>query len=157
VLILVIHTSHLSFLVTVVNLSSVQETTNRVNMTSDNTQAQLHKELTAAAAELSLAVDAFGQNSQFDDANRQKIVSAAQRILSSARDPNAQWMDDALEMGRLAAMHLFQVWGGFGQIPAEGSISFAELAGKLQTETSVIGMQRSSPHGPRPTSSLLAL
>ncbi|KAK1749856.1 O-methyltransferase [Echria macrotheca] len=108
-------------------------------MAADSTKVELHKELTAAAAELSSAVDAFGRNDELDNANRQKIVGAAQRILSSARDPNLQWMDDALEMGRLAATHLFQVWGGFGQLPKEGAISFVELAGKLDAETSLVG------------------
>jgi len=97
----------------------------------------LDEELKAAAAELSLAVDDF--TSKHDNASRQDIVKAAERVLASARDARTQWMDDALETSRLAAMHLFQVWGGFGQIPDNGAVSFVELARKLDAETSLVG------------------
>ena len=106
-------------------------------MAEDSTHVKLDQELKAAAAELGSAVDAFTSN--HDDASRKDIVRAAEMVLASARDPNTMWMDDALEMSRLGATHLFQVWGGFGHIPDQGAISFAELAQKLDAETSLIG------------------
>jgi len=107
-------------------------------MADDNTHVKLDEELKAAAAELGSALDTFTSN--HDDVSRKDIVRAAKRVLASARDPNGFWMEDALEMSRLGATHLFQVWGGFGHIPDQGAISFAELTKKLDAETSLIGM-----------------
>jgi len=103
---------------------------------TDIPHVKLDEELRAAAAEFSSAVDTF--TSKHDDASRQMVTRAAERALASARDPSTTWMDDAFEMSRLGATHLFQVWGGFDQIPSEGAVSFAELARKLNAETSLV-------------------
>lgn len=97
----------------------------------------LHEELKTATVELNAAVDAFTNSS--GGASRQDIVSAAEKILLSARDPNGQWMDHALETGRIGATHVFHVWGGFAHVPVHGSILFTELAQKLDAEVSLVG------------------
>jgi len=103
-------------------------------MASDDTNASIR----AAGVDLKSALDAF--DTEPNDGHRRAIVEAAEQVLVFARDPSYKWMEDALEMSRLSATHLFQVWGGFGEIPEEGSVSFADLAQKLNAETSLIGI-----------------
>lgn len=97
----------------------------------------INASIKAAGVDLISALDAF--DNEPNDGRRRAIVQAAEQVLASARDPGSQWIEDALEMARLGATHLFQVWGGFAEIPNQGTISFAELAQKLDAETSLIG------------------
>jgi hypothetical protein len=95
------------------------------------------EELNAATAELNAAVDTFNNNS--DDTNRQNIVSAAEKLLLCARDPNAMWMEDAITMTRLSTIHLFQTWGAFALIPENSPISIPDLASQLSADLSLVG------------------
>jgi hypothetical protein len=95
-------------------------------------------ELKAATAELGEAVDAFiaSQEEGAIDNGRKRIIDAAERILSTVKQPGHwQWMERVRQMGVIGVTHLFQEWGAFDQIPEEGAISFAELGQKLDAET----------------------
>ncbi|KAK4455216.1 O-methyltransferase [Podospora aff. communis PSN243] len=94
------------------------------------------EELNAATTQLNAAVEAF--NSSSDDANRQSIVSAAERLLLCARDPNTMWMEDAITMTRLGTIHLFQTWGAFALIPKDSPISIPDLASQLSADLSLV-------------------
>jgi uncharacterized protein YjbJ (UPF0337 family) len=103
---------------------------------------ELHEELKATTEELQSAVDAFVTSQKegtLNSSSRSKIIDAAEKILSTVKEPAGQWMERSVQMGLMGATHIFQIWEAFDHIPKEGSISFVELAQKLDAEVSVIG------------------
>jgi hypothetical protein len=121
-----------------------------VSVPSPEPVSDLAGDLKAFTGDLQTAVDSFLAGEQEGSAGlggRKKIIAAAEKILGVVKDPGSQWMERSVQIGNIGAAHLFQVWGAFEQIPEEGSISFAELAEKLDAETSVVGkFRRLRPH-----------
>ncbi|KAK5653085.1 hypothetical protein OQA88_9372 [Cercophora sp. LCS_1] len=99
-------------------------------------------ELKTATDDLKTAVDAFlaGREKEAIDASQKRIIDAAEKILLTVKPPGHwQWMERVRQMGVIGVTHLFQEWGAFDHIPAEGTISFGELGQKLDAETSLVG------------------
>ncbi|KAM0270457.1 hypothetical protein ACHAQH_009398 [Verticillium albo-atrum] len=73
-----------------------------------------------------------------DDVARNKIVAAAQAIIEAARPPQPQWMNQSAACAEFVALRLFIDWGAFEAIPIEGSITYQELADKVDAEVQLV-------------------
>lgn len=76
-----------------------------------------------------------------DKGQRQKIIEAASKILAAAKDPSDQGMDAIGQLTLIAANRIFWEWGVFDEIPLEGSISYSELAEKVNSDVSLLSEQ----------------
>lgn len=76
-----------------------------------------------------------------DKGQRQKIIEAASKILAVAKDPSDQGMDAIGQLTLIAANRIFWEWGVFDEIPLEGSISYSELADKVNADVSLLSEQ----------------
>lgn len=65
---------------------------------------------------------------------RAKILEATRRIQLLTKDPGDEWTDMVYASTLMTAKRLFCDWGVFDAIPTEGTISFAELAAKVDAE-----------------------
>ena len=92
------------------------------------------EELNAAVGELT---SPEGDNI-LDKAECRKIVNAAQKILSIAKDPSDLGMEVFSQLTVMTANRIFWEWGVFDEIPREGSISYRELAAKVDAELSLL-------------------
>lgn len=96
-------------------------------------------DLQTATNQLTAAVDEFMSGPDVDDkGKRQKIIEAATKILAVAKDPSDQGMDAIGQLTLIAANRIFWEWGVFDEIPAEGTISYSELAEKVNADVSVL-------------------
>ena len=96
-------------------------------------------DLQAATDNLTTAVGEFVAGPDVDDkGQRQKIIEAAEKIISVAKDPSDQGMDAMGQLTLIAANRIFWEWGVFDEIPLEGSISYSDLAGKVDADVSVL-------------------
>ncbi|CAM1510019.1 Fc.00g003540.m01.CDS01 [Cosmosporella sp. VM-42] len=96
-------------------------------------------DLQAATDSLTAAVGEFTAGPDVDDkGQRQKIIEAAEKIISVAKDPSDQGMDAIGQLTLIAANRIFWEWGVFDEIPPEGSISYSDLAGKVNADVSVL-------------------
>ncbi|OLN97441.1 Demethylsterigmatocystin 6-O-methyltransferase 1 [Colletotrichum chlorophyti] len=106
-------------------------------------EQQDHKALQAATEELRLAVGDFLTKSdtseaQLDAAKRLKVINAAEKILATVKEPIHQWLDMSAHTVLITASRLFSDWGAFDAIPAEGSISYDDLAEEVNAEASLL-------------------
>lgn len=95
----------------------------------------------AATEELNAAVGELTSpegDSILDKAECQKIVNAAQNILSVAKDPSGQGMEFLGQITVMTAIRIFCEWRVFDEIPLEGSISYRELTTKVDAELSLL-------------------
>jgi hypothetical protein len=95
----------------------------------------------AATEELNAAVRELTSpegDSILDKGECQRIVNAAQKILSVAKDPSGLGMEAFSQLTVITANRIFWEWGVFDEIPREGSISYRELAAKVDAELSLI-------------------
>lgn len=99
-------------------------------------------DLQAATDELNAVVGDFMSGPDGDDkGQRQKIIEAASKILAVAKDPSDQGMDAIGQLTLIAANRIFWEWGVFDEIPLEGSISYSELADKVNADVSLLSEQ----------------
>ncbi|KAF7562798.1 hypothetical protein G7046_g1318 [Stylonectria norvegica] len=73
-----------------------------------------------------------------ETANRMAIVKAAQDVLQETTLPQEQWVEQASVMGSMTAARLFLKWNAFDEIPIGGTISYGDLAEKLDADASLI-------------------
>lgn len=78
---------------------------------------------------------------------RNKIVAAAQAIVEAARPPQPQWMNQSAACAEFVALRLFIEWGAFEAIPLEGSITYQELADKIDADMQLVRTYRELPKG----------
>jgi hypothetical protein len=94
------------------------------------------EQLNNTAAQLT---DSPHDGGDLDDGQRQAIINAAERVLAAAKTPTEHWVDPSVQTTLLAAVRLFYEWKVWDEIPLEGSISYAELASKVDTNPSLLG------------------
>jgi hypothetical protein len=104
---------------------------------------EARRQATAAVDELDVAVkDFFAKPEPFgndaDKAQRRRIIDAAQKLITAVKDPADEWLDVAGQMALMGANRLFTVWKVWDEIPLEGSISYADLAAKVDAEVSLL-------------------
>ncbi|TDZ16416.1 Methyltransferase fsa4 [Colletotrichum orbiculare MAFF 240422] len=105
---------------------------------------QVRAEATAAADEVAEAVQTFlGQaggpsGGDLDKTRRRHIIDAAHKLINAVKDPADEWFDVTAQVAQLGASRLFWEWKAYDRIPAEGSVSYAELAGAVEAEESLI-------------------
>ncbi|EEY22332.1 O-methyltransferase [Verticillium alfalfae VaMs.102] len=107
---------------------------------SNNDTAQFRDDLRRLTPELLSSVLDYTSISNVDDdvAARNKIVAAAQAIIEAARPPQPQWMNQSAACAEFVALRLFIDWGAFEAIPIEGSITYQELADKVDAEVQLV-------------------
>jgi hypothetical protein len=94
-------------------------------------------DLEAATAELNTAVKTLSANPT--DSNLKSSVHAiAKQILALTQNPEEQWLWQSVQMSEMAAIRTFMRWEAFDKIPAEGSISYKELAEKCNATEGLI-------------------
>jgi hypothetical protein len=96
------------------------------------------QELNTAVGELTGQTGANNDGGNIEMGQRRKIIDAATRILDAAKDPTDQWMDLTAQIALVAANRLFWLWKVFDNIPAQGSISYVDLAAKVDVETGLL-------------------
>lgn len=104
---------------------------------------QVRAEATAAADEVTAALQTFLKEpgtagSDLDKGQRRRIVDAAQKMISAVKDPGDEWFDATAQVAQMGANRLFWEWKAYDHIPPEGSISYAELAKKVEADESLI-------------------
>jgi hypothetical protein len=106
-------------------------------------------DLQAATDELNAVVgDYMSRPVDADDkGQRQQIIEAASKILAAAKDPSDQGMDAIGQLTVIAANRIFWEWGVFDEIPLEGSISYADLARKVNADVSLLSEQCANAWG----------
>lgn len=72
--------------------------------------------------------------------SRMAIVSTIQDILYQACPPTELWLHQASIFATLSATRVFLDWQAFDMIPRDGTISYQELAKKLNGDIVLIGM-----------------
>ena len=107
------------------------------------TSREARIQVTAATDELNVAVkDFFAKPESFgndvDTAQRRRIIDAAQKLITAVKDPADEWVDVSAQMALMAANRLFTVWKVWDEIPLEGSISYTDLAAKVDAEVSLL-------------------
>lgn len=107
---------------------------------ANNDTAQFRDDLRRLTPELLSSVLDYTSVSNVDDdvAARNKIVAAAQAIIEAARPPQPQWMNQSAACAEFVALRLFIDWGAFEAIPIEGSITYQELADKVDAEVQLV-------------------
>ncbi|KAG7110313.1 hypothetical protein HYQ44_020316 [Verticillium longisporum] len=107
---------------------------------ANNDTAQFRDDLRRLTPELLSSVLDYTSISNVDDdvAARNKIVAAAQAIIEAARPPQPQWMNQSAACAEFVALRLFIDWGAFEAIPIEGSITYQELADKVDAEVQLV-------------------
>ena len=116
------------------------------NNTTDIIDTSIH-DLKAATLRLNAAVDALSEkaaaaaNGGGDKALRLQIVSAANAILASVKDPAGIGMEAIGQVTLITANRIFWAWEVFDAIPIQdgSSISYEELAAKADAEVSLLG------------------
>lgn len=103
-------------------------------------------QLTAVTDELNLAVQEYvtkpqGSQTDVDNSQRRHIIDAAHKILNAVQDPADSWVDMTANAAMYTATRLFCDWKVFDAIPLEGSVSYAELGEKTETEESLLSME----------------
>lgn len=112
-------------------------------MAGENPADQVRADAASAADEVAAAVRAFlderhTSGGDVDKTQRRRIVDAANALIAAVKDPADEWFDATAEVARLGANRLFWEWKAYDAIPVEGSISYAELAGKVEAEEALI-------------------
>ncbi|KAF2669467.1 O-methyltransferase [Microthyrium microscopicum] len=108
--------------------------------------ASLGSELDTLVADLTGAVSEYKAAAANEDqlggdlATRMKVITTAQKIVHATKKPEEQWYDQSVWMADLTATRIFKKWEAFAAIPAvgEGSISYEDLAKKLDADTSLV-------------------
>jgi hypothetical protein len=83
--------------------------------------------LDQAVAELGEAVKTFTAT-QTDANLKYQVYTAARKVMTVTQNPDDQWLWHSVNMSELAAIATFMRWKAFDKIPADGSISYKELA-----------------------------
>ncbi|KAK3381140.1 O-methyltransferase [Podospora didyma] len=99
-------------------------------------------ELLRAAAELTAAINDYvatpapegAEGAVLEQRRRRDIVDATDRVQRLVKDPADQWIDVVYPQTLATTKRLFYDWGVFEAIPPEGSISYADLAAKVDAE-----------------------
>lgn len=107
---------------------------------------ELNGELNALIERLTSEVTAFTSSANPD--NRHSVIQAAQAIVHAAQDPQGLYVHFAVNKCEMIVMRLFLKWEAFQEIPLQGSISFADLASKIDADTGLVGMQLDFSHVP---------
>ncbi|GKT51203.1 methyltransferase fsa4 [Colletotrichum spaethianum] len=110
---------------------------------NDDVGDLVREEAAAATAEVNAALQSFvtdpgSSGGDFDKAQRRRIIEAATKLINAVKEPADEWFDTTLQVAQLGAKRLFAEWKVYDHIPLEGSISYGELAGRVDAEESLI-------------------
>ncbi|KAK1449231.1 O-methyltransferase [Colletotrichum melonis] len=111
-------------------------------MTSD-IGAQIREEAAAATEEVNAALQSFvtspgPSGGDLDKGQRRRIIDAANKLINAVKDPGDEWFDATAQVAQLGANRLFWEWKVYDHIPSDGSISYGELAKKVDADVSLI-------------------
>ena len=109
--------------------------------TTDGLVDAMPDQLEALANKLLAAVRDFRAHhtpGSRDLPHRAKIIDVARAVQGVATLPDEQVMDPSINISRVTATRMLIAWDAFAHIPAEGSISYAELAEKTGVAQSLL-------------------
>ncbi|CAJ2514089.1 Uu.00g022080.m01.CDS01 [Anthostomella pinea] len=89
----------------------------------------------ALCNELSEQVKALRGGSE---AARRRATAAARRIITEISDPEEMIEQQSIVLAEMACIRMYIAWGFFDKIPAEGSVSYAELASSINASESLV-------------------
>jgi hypothetical protein len=104
-------------------------------MIQNNDMEQLSKDLATLCDNLTNAVSALSSN----HGSRASVISAAQAIIHAAQGPQDLYVHFVVNKCEIIVMRLFLKWEVFQEIPSQGSISFADLAAKIDADVGLVG------------------
>lgn len=85
--------------------------------------------------QLKTAVNQQASTSQDDAA----IIAAAAAIARASKNPFEQLMESMANMMSITILRVFVQWGVFAKIPADGMISYEELAEAVNADVNILG------------------
>lgn len=80
----------------------------------------------------------FRNGTSPSQAQHDVLVDALQGALGAVYQPGNENQNLMADFARTGAMHLFYSWGAFDYIPPEGTISYTDLAAKLDADVALI-------------------
>ncbi|KAF2140454.1 uncharacterized protein K452DRAFT_359532 [Aplosporella prunicola CBS 121167] len=96
-------------------------------------------DLESIVRDLSTAISGYDDpSSQEGRLKRQNILRLAKQIKDEVEEPRERAYEYIIQMGEIPVVRVFQEWKAFDIIPEEGSISYADLAAKLNAEEALI-------------------
>ncbi|KAB2571908.1 O-methyltransferase hmp5 [Lasiodiplodia theobromae] len=91
--------------------------------------------LKALSNDLSQAIDSYTDSSGPEGfAQRKKIVALAKGIIDDVQGPLEKPFDYCVSMAEMGALRVLMDWRALEHIPQDGSISYADLAAKVDAE-----------------------
>ncbi|OAA57124.1 O-methyltransferase, family 2 [Niveomyces insectorum RCEF 264] len=94
--------------------------------------------LAAELAEASNAVRAGKLSLQTDVAQKLKLIGTTKATLDALQTSQDLFMDNMVQFSRLVALRVFLKWKAFDAIPPTGSITYADLAAKVNADVEII-------------------
>ncbi|GKT46256.1 methyltransferase fsa4 [Colletotrichum spaethianum] len=92
----------------------------------------------ATLSDLASQLSQLAASSSSDAEKTKAAVTIAQNVLDLARGPKPDWMDRMISVMEVVVLKLFLEWKIFDLIPLDDSISYTNLARKLEAEVSLI-------------------
>ncbi|TDZ40777.1 Methyltransferase fsa4 [Colletotrichum trifolii] len=89
-------------------------------------------------SDLATQLSGLAKSSSSDAEKRSAAAVIARQILLASKGPFSDWMVRAFNSAEAASLRLLLDWGAFEVIPMEGTISYTELAKKLEADFSLV-------------------
>lgn len=97
-----------------------------------------YSRLNALAVQLSHSVHELQHPESDQRVHRTKLLGLTKQIADIVRDPAEDWVEWVSWWNMTGVVKLLREWDVFRHIPSEGSISYKDLAAKVQAEESLI-------------------
>jgi hypothetical protein len=98
-------------------------------------------DLDQAVADLGEAVTAFKAKTT-EPLLQSHVFEKARQIVNMTQIPGDQWLWQSVNMTEYAAIRTYMKWEAFDKIPAEGSISYKQLAEKCDATEALTSKTR---------------
>lgn len=82
---------------------------------------------------------------QTNVSKKAEVVGALKSAIEALQNPQDVFLDNMVLISRLVALRIFVKWKVFDAIPATGSITYADLAAKVNADTEIVSTSTPSP------------
>ncbi|KAF6827993.1 O-methyltransferase [Colletotrichum musicola] len=89
-------------------------------------------------SDLATQLSGVAKSPSSDSEKNAAAAAIAKQVLTAVKGPVPDWMDRMLSVSEITAIRLFLDWGAFAVIPENDTVTFAEVADKLNADVSLI-------------------